>query len=212
MFVPQICVAPDYVLIQRSAQDAFVEAIKVAAVELGVGDALASDSFASIVSEGHYRRLRSLMTRSLGKVVVGGTTDDDKRRITPTVYRDVKEGDPLLEGYILPLISIDSINSFPLAKFLALFCPLFPWTTFGRQSSILTPSGSYPRHYRKVFSLCISPHPLELYAFTGDADLKQTRSPPFLSLVRILYAHTYSDQFVTRRGAGAFTLTTLFNK
>jgi len=94
-------VAPDYVLILRSAQDAFVEAIKDAAAELRLDGALMSDSFASIVSENHYKRLRSLMTRSSGNIVVGGNTDDENRRITPTVYRDVKEGDALLEGYIL---------------------------------------------------------------------------------------------------------------
>ena len=189
MFAPQICVAPDYVLIPRSAQDAFVEAIKEAAVELRVDDALASDSFSSIVSEGHYKRLRSLMASSLGNVVVGGRTDDDNRRITPTVYRDVKEGDSLLEGYILPSIPIRSIHSSPLAKFSAHFCPLFPWTTFGRRLSILTPSGFHPQHYSKVFSLCISPHPLVLYAFTGDANIKQARSLPFLTCSRSLHSY-----------------------
>ena len=116
--------APDYVLILRSAQDAFVEAIKEAAVELSLDDALASDSLASIVSEGHYKRLRSLMTRSLGNVIAGGSTDDEKRRITPTIYRDVKEGDSLLEGYTHPSVLFTS--SSPLAKFSVLFCLLSP--------------------------------------------------------------------------------------
>ncbi|KAF8273428.1 aldehyde dehydrogenase [Lactarius quietus] len=136
----QICVAPDYVLIPRSAQDAFVEAIKGAAVELHVDDALASDSFASIISEGHYKRLRSLMTRSLGKVVVGGNTDDEKRRITPTVYRDIKEGDSLLEGEIfgplLPIVPVDDIR-------------------------------------QAIEYINAHPHPLVLYAFTGDENIKQ---------------------------------------
>jgi aldehyde dehydrogenase (NAD+) len=184
-------VAPDYVLIPRSAQDAFVEAIKEAAVELRVDDALASDSYSSIISEGHYKRLRGLMTKSLGNVVVGGSTDDEKRRIMPTVYRDVKEGDSLLEGYVLPWISIRPIHFFPLAKFLALFCPLFPWTTFGRRSSILMPSRSYRQHHNKVNSFCISPHPLVLYAFTGDADIKQARSLPFPTCSRSLRSHSH---------------------
>ena len=117
------------------------------------------------------------MTRSLGKVVVGGSTDDENRRITPTVYRDVKEGDSLLEGYILIPPSVLFTGSSPLAKSSALFYPLFPLTTFGRRSSILMPSGSPPPpYYNKVFSFCTSPHPLVLYAFTEDAGLKQTRT------------------------------------
>ncbi|KAH9073066.1 aldehyde dehydrogenase [Lactarius deliciosus] len=113
----QICVAPDYALILRSAQDAFVEAIKEAAVELRLDGALASDS-----------------------VVVGGSTDDEKRRITPTVYRDVKEGDSLLEGEIfgplLPIVPVDDIR-------------------------------------QAIEYINAHPHPLVLYAFTEDAELKQ---------------------------------------
>ncbi|KAI9462637.1 aldehyde dehydrogenase [Russula earlei] len=111
----QICVAPDYVLIPRAAQDAFVEAIKEAAAELRLDDALAStDSYGSIVSEGHYRRLRNLMTTSSGTIVVGGNTNEERRRIAPTVYRDVKEGDSLLEGEIfgplLPIVPVDDVR------------------------------------------------------------------------------------------------------
>jgi aldehyde dehydrogenase (NAD+) len=94
----QICIAPDYVLIPRSAQDEFVEAIKEAAVELRHDNVLASD-YSSIVSDSHYKRLRNMMTKSSAEIVVGGNFDEQKRRIAPTVYRDVKEDDPLLEGY-----------------------------------------------------------------------------------------------------------------
>lgn len=90
--------APDYVLIPRAAQDDFVEAIKEAALELHVDSALASDSYSSIVSEGHFKRLQNMMTKSSGKIVVGGNADEQRRRITPTVYRDVEENDSLLEG------------------------------------------------------------------------------------------------------------------
>jgi len=127
---PQICVAPDYVLIPRSAQDAFVEAVKEAAAELHLDDALTSDSYGSIVSDGHYKRLRNLMTKSSGEIVVGGDTDEEKRRITPTVYRDVKEGDSLLEGYstFLSTRGLDSLCLLILltCKTSEIFGPLLP--------------------------------------------------------------------------------------
>jgi aldehyde dehydrogenase (NAD+) len=97
----QICIAPDYVLIPRSAQDKFVEAIKEAAVEFRHDSILTSDyDYSSIVSDSHFKRLRNMMTKSSAEIVVGGNFDEQKRRIAPTVYRDVKEGDSLLEGYI----------------------------------------------------------------------------------------------------------------
>jgi hypothetical protein len=40
-----------------------------------------------------------MMTKSSAEVVLGGNFDEQNRRIAPTVYRDVKEGDSLLEGY-----------------------------------------------------------------------------------------------------------------
>jgi aldehyde dehydrogenase (NAD+) len=97
----QICIAPDYVLIPRSAQDEFVEAIKEAAAELRHDTILTSDyDYSSIVSDSHFKRLRNIMTKSSAEIVVGGNFDEQTRRIVPTVYRDVKKDDTLLEGYI----------------------------------------------------------------------------------------------------------------
>ncbi|KAI0249223.1 aldehyde dehydrogenase [Lactifluus subvellereus] len=136
----QICVAPDYVLIPRSAQDAFIDAIKEAAVEFHLDDALASDSYGSIVSEGHFKRLRDMMTKSSAEIVVGGNTDEEKRRITPTIYRDVKEGDSLLQGEIfgpiLPIVPVDDVR-------------------------------------QAIEYINAHPHPLVLYAFTEDPEIKQ---------------------------------------
>jgi aldehyde dehydrogenase (NAD+) len=138
----QICVAPDYVLIPRSAQDDFVEAIKEAAVELHIDSTLTSDSYSSIVSEGHFKRLQNMMTKSSGKLVVGGNTDEQNRRITPTVYRDVEKDDSLLEGEIfgpvLPIVPVDDIR-------------------------------------QAIEYINAHPHPLTLYAFTEDPEVKQTR-------------------------------------
>ncbi|KAH9996686.1 aldehyde dehydrogenase [Russula compacta] len=136
----QICVAPDYVLIPRSDQDAFVEAIKEAAVELRLDGALASDSYGSIVSDNHFKRLQNIMTKSSGKIVVGGETNEEKRRIAPTVYRDVKEDDSLLEGELfgplLPIVPVDDIR-------------------------------------QAIEHINAHPHPLVLYAFTEDPEVKQ---------------------------------------
>ncbi|KAI0292534.1 Aldehyde/histidinol dehydrogenase [Russula brevipes] len=95
----RICTAPDYVLIPRTAQDAFVEALKEAAAAFRLEGALASDAYASISS---------------GEVVLGGETNEAQRRIIPTVYRNVKEGDSLLEseifGPVLPLVPVDDVR------------------------------------------------------------------------------------------------------
>ena len=67
-------------------------------MELRHESVLMSD-YACIVSDGHFKRLRNMMTTSSAEIVLGGNFDEQKRRIAPTVYRDVKKGDSLLERY-----------------------------------------------------------------------------------------------------------------
>lgn len=62
-------------------------------------DSVLTSDYSSIISDGHYKRLRNMMTKSSAEIVLGGNFDEQERRIAPTVYRDVKEGDSLLEGY-----------------------------------------------------------------------------------------------------------------
>ncbi|KAI0280173.1 aldehyde dehydrogenase [Russula aff. rugulosa BPL654] len=135
----QICIAPDYVLIPRSAQDEFVEAIKEAAVELRHDSVLTSD-YSSIISDSHFKRLRNMMTKSSAEIVLGGNYDEQERRIAPTVYRDVKEDDSLLEGEIfgpiLPIVPVDDIR-------------------------------------QAIEYINAHPHPLVLYAFTEDPEIRQ---------------------------------------
>ncbi|KAI0060490.1 aldehyde dehydrogenase [Artomyces pyxidatus] len=135
----QICVAPDYILIPRDAQDAFIEALKEAYSTFHPGGALGSDSYGSIVSKGHYDRLQDLIKRTTAKPVIGGGSDG-QRTIEPTVYRDVTQGDALLEGEIfgplLPLVPVDNIQEA---------------IEFINERS----------------------HPLALYVFTDDPEVKQ---------------------------------------
>ncbi|KAI0053239.1 aldehyde dehydrogenase [Auriscalpium vulgare] len=109
----QICVAPDYVLITRSAQDEFIAALKEAYQTFHPHGALESDSYGGIVSKAHYDRLQGLIARTKAQVVLGGNTDG-KRVIEPTVFRDVEDNDALLEGEIfgplLPLVPVDSMQ------------------------------------------------------------------------------------------------------
>lgn len=62
-------------------------------------DSVLTSDYSSIISDSHFKRLRNMMTKSSAEIVLGGNFDEQERRIAPTVYRDVKEDDSLLEGY-----------------------------------------------------------------------------------------------------------------
>ncbi|KAG2344156.1 aldehyde dehydrogenase [Suillus weaverae] len=110
----QICVAPDYVLVQRGKQDELVKAFQKHYNAFFPEGALDSPLFGSIVSDLHHKRLTSLLSRTKGKVVLQGRADAARRRLEPTIVMDVADGDSLLEeeifGPILPIVPVDSFK------------------------------------------------------------------------------------------------------
>ena len=108
----QTCVAPDYVLVEKSVETDFVEHLRNAIAEFYGDDPRTSGSFGRIVSDRHFDRLSALL--SGGRVIVGGDTDRAERYISPTVITDVDLTSPLMNeeifGPILPIVPIDSIS------------------------------------------------------------------------------------------------------
>ena len=95
----QICVAPDFILAERSIVDALVESMKAHYKSFYPEGPLKSDSYGFIVSEYHFERLKGVLKRTKGKIVAGGKWDEEpgKRGFEPTIVVDVKPGDSLLE-------------------------------------------------------------------------------------------------------------------
>lgn len=110
----QICVAPDYVLVQRDKQEELVKAFQKHYSAFFPKGALDSPFFGSIVSDLHHKRLSSLLSRTKGEVVLPGRADAARRRLEPTIVKDVVDGDALLDeelfGPILPIVPVDSLK------------------------------------------------------------------------------------------------------
>jgi len=110
----QLCVSPNYVLVPRSKQDEFIAAlVKVYHEFWPKGPFHKDSSWGSIVNPTHHARLRSMLERTKGKIVIGGEYDGEKR-IAPTIVKDVTVDDSLMEdeifGPILPLIAVDDLE------------------------------------------------------------------------------------------------------
>jgi len=106
----QICVAPDYLLVQESVQAAFLELLKKTLHEFYGGDALQSSSYASIVNDRHFNRVKSYLddARSKGATIVaGGQTDAARRHIEPTILTNVPDDSLLSQEEIFgPLLPV----------------------------------------------------------------------------------------------------------
>ena len=63
-----------------------------------------SESFGRIVNSTHAARIARLLDETKGNIVLGGAADVQQRYIAPTVVRDVKDGDALLNECVVTSI------------------------------------------------------------------------------------------------------------
>ena len=109
----QTCVAPDYILCERSIKDAFVKAV-VSEIKKQYGDnPLENRDYGKIINEKHFARLCSLIDEK--KVVIGGTSNASTCQIAPTVldnvtYNDAVMGEEIF-GPIMPILTFDDFDA-----------------------------------------------------------------------------------------------------
>ena len=108
----QTCIAPDYVLVERSVHDALIDGLAAAITQFYGADPRASADFTRIVNAPHFHRVEKLIHS--GTVAIGGTTDADERYIAPTVLTGITRDDPVMGeeifGPVLPVIAVDSLD------------------------------------------------------------------------------------------------------
>ena len=113
----QICVSPDYVLIDESVKAEFIEASKKWLQSFYNDNPKASDSYGRIVTDKHFERLNSYLENAKtldAKFEVGGQTDSNSKYIAPTLISDLNPEAKLLEdeifGPILPIVTYESLD------------------------------------------------------------------------------------------------------
>ena len=108
----QTCVAPDYVLCDKTIRDELVLAIQ-AEIRRQFGAApLENSNYGKIVNRKHFERLLGLIDER--KLVCGGQNNPDTLRIAPTVLTDVTWEDAIMGeeifGPILPVLTFDTLE------------------------------------------------------------------------------------------------------
>jgi aldehyde dehydrogenase (NAD+) len=105
----QICIAPDYLLVEESVRERFLELLRESV------EALGNDSRGLLVNERHAARVRGLIESALAagaRTVMGGASDG--RHVEPTVLADVPPDAPLMReeifGPVLPVVSFRSLD------------------------------------------------------------------------------------------------------
>lgn len=142
----QTCVAPDYLLVDRTIKNELLTEIKKAIVHLYGEDPLLSAGYARIINDRHFLRLKSLLNE--GDVIIGGERNRAQKYIAPTVIDNVSRDAAIMQeeifGPLLPVLeysdlteALDYINTKP--KPLALY---FFSRDRGKQERILKETSS----------------------------------------------------------------------
>ncbi|PSS37509.1 hypothetical protein PHLCEN_2v716 [Hermanssonia centrifuga] len=110
----QVCVAPDYVLIPRDAQDHFIQEVQDIYKTFYPTDPATSDSYSRIISEGHTARIKRYIDETKGEIIIGGEVDVGKKYIAPTVVKNVPFDDSLMDeeifGPVLPIVPVKDLD------------------------------------------------------------------------------------------------------
>lgn len=108
----QTCVAPDYLLVEKSIKPQFLEHLKTAINQLYGDDPKVSPDFPRIINEAHFDRLSALLKD--GETFIGGESEKASRYIAPTVLNNITLDDPIMQeeifGPILPVLDYESVE------------------------------------------------------------------------------------------------------
>lgn len=108
----QTCVAPDYILCDRTIKDEFLKEV-ISQIKQQYGQQpLENQDYGKIINEKHFYRLIRLIDPE--KVVFGGTWNEKHLQIEPTVMDMVGYEDPVMQeeifGPIMPVLTYDSFD------------------------------------------------------------------------------------------------------
>lgn len=108
----QTCVAPDYLLVEKSVKKEFIAHLKTAINQLYGDNPKESPDYPRIINDAHFDRLASLL--SDGETVVGGECDKDTKYIAPTILNNISLEDKIMQdeifGPILPVLDYTSVE------------------------------------------------------------------------------------------------------
>ena len=106
----QICIAPDYVLADKSVSDKLVAEIRKSIEHFRSQDT----GGMRIVNERHFNRLTAAIAATKGTVALGGGSDAATLTIDPTVVVDPDPAEPLMTdeifGPILPIVTVANLD------------------------------------------------------------------------------------------------------
>ena len=106
----QTCIAPDYVLVEKSVHGEFVKLLKEETIKMYGEDIFANKDYGKMVNQKHFDRVSGLIAKE--KVIYGGRLKAETLQIEPTILNNVTPDDAVMQeeifGPVLPIIVIEN--------------------------------------------------------------------------------------------------------
>ncbi|KAK4166519.1 Aldehyde/histidinol dehydrogenase [Cladorrhinum sp. PSN259] len=108
----QVCMSQNYILIDKSLVQTFIEYLKIAYKEMFPQGAKASTDISRIVNKRHFHRIKKMLDDTKGKIVMGGEVDEDELYIEPTAVLVDSVNDSMMEEESFgPVFAIYPVNT-----------------------------------------------------------------------------------------------------
>ena len=106
----QTCVAPDYILVERSVKDEFLVYLKKWIVRMYGADATENDAYVKMINQKHFDRVTGLIDPE--KVIFGGGRNERTMQIQPTILDDVTAEDAVMQEEIFgPVVVVQKFKT-----------------------------------------------------------------------------------------------------
>lgn len=113
----QTCIAPDYILIDNTVKEEFINACKRWIIHLFSSNPETSEDYGKIVNEKHFKRLKDHLENALkhnANVEIGHLLNLASKTITPTILTNVSENTSIMQeeifGPILPILTYKDLD------------------------------------------------------------------------------------------------------
>jgi aldehyde dehydrogenase (NAD+) len=108
----QMCVAPDYILVQASVKEKLIAALKQSIIQFFTEQPADDYNYGKIINEKQFNRLVSYLAD--GEVIHGGSINKEKLYIAPTLLTNIKPEATIMKeeifGPLLPIISFETVE------------------------------------------------------------------------------------------------------
>ena len=107
----QTCVSIDYIVVHKNVKEELIKSLQKE-IELRYPDAVNNKSYPKIINHHHYERLLNLIKTESN--IIGGKSNDNERKIEPTIFPDVEFDHEIMKdeifGPLLPIIEYYDID------------------------------------------------------------------------------------------------------